>query len=68
LAQSNQGKALAVKPNINLLPPELQEVGIELVSLKQALEEANILVVLVDHKPFKALTRSKINTKFVVDT
>lgn len=68
LAQSNQGKVLAVEPNISHLPPKLQEAGIELVSLKKALEEANILVVLVDHKPFKALARSEINTKVVVDT
>ncbi|WP_297823823.1 UDP-N-acetyl-D-mannosamine dehydrogenase [uncultured Paraglaciecola sp.] len=68
LAQSNQGKILAVEPNISHLPPKLQEAGIELVSLKKALEEANILVVLVDHKPFKTLTHNDINTKVIMDT
>lgn len=68
LAQTNIGKVLAVEPNISTLPPKLQEAGIELVSLNKALKEANVLVVLVDHKPFKALTSTDINTKAVVDT
>ncbi|MFQ3189638.1 MAG: UDP-N-acetyl-D-mannosaminuronic acid dehydrogenase, partial [Paraglaciecola sp.] len=68
LAQADIGKVLAVEPNISSLPPKLQEAGIELASIESALEEANVLVVLVDHKPFKALTRNDINTKVVVDT
>ncbi|MDF2177318.1 UDP-N-acetyl-D-mannosamine dehydrogenase [Aliiglaciecola sp. CAU 1673] len=68
LATSNTGEILAVEPNIDTLPEHLQQAGIELVSLQSALEKANVLVVLVDHKPFKALTSNDINTKVVVDT
>jgi UDP-N-acetyl-D-mannosaminuronic acid dehydrogenase len=68
LAQADIGKVLAVEPNISSLPPKLQEAGIELASIESALKEANVLVVLVDHKPFKMITRNDINTKVVVDT
>ncbi|WP_340676900.1 UDP-N-acetyl-D-mannosamine dehydrogenase [Paraglaciecola sp.] len=68
LAKGSLGKILAVEPNISSLPPKLQEAGIELVSLNRALEEANVIVALVDHKHFKTLTRADINAKVVVDT
>ncbi|MBT1064859.1 UDP-N-acetyl-D-mannosamine dehydrogenase [Bowmanella sp. Y26] len=68
LANANIGQILAVEPNIQELPGKLQGQGVELVSLQQALEMANVLVVLVDHKPFKALHSNDINTKVVVDT
>ena len=68
LAQADIGKVLAVEPNINSLPAKLQETGIELTTIEYALKEANLLVVLVDHKPFKMITRNDINTKVVVDT
>jgi UDP-N-acetyl-D-mannosaminuronic acid dehydrogenase len=38
------------------------------VSLTAALERANVLLVLVDHKAFKALSINDVNTKVVVDT
>jgi UDP-N-acetyl-D-mannosaminuronic acid dehydrogenase len=68
LAQADVGKVLAVEPNISSLPAKLQETGIELTTIEYALKEANVLVVLVDHKPFKMITRNDINTKVVVDT
>ncbi|WP_438863400.1 UDP-N-acetyl-D-mannosamine dehydrogenase [Neptunicella sp.] len=68
LAKLNVGKILAVEPNIKTLPDKLSSQNVELTSLSDALEQANVLVVLVDHKPFKALTVADINTKVVVDT
>ncbi|MBN7827301.1 UDP-N-acetyl-D-mannosamine dehydrogenase [Bowmanella dokdonensis] len=68
LANANVGQILAVEPNIDCLPEKLQNKNIQLVSLPEALERANVLVVLVDHKPFKALSSNDINTKVVVDT
>ena len=64
----NIGEILAVEPNIQQLPEKLAEKGVELVSLTAALERANVLLVLVDHKPFKALSINDVNTKVVVDT
>lgn len=59
---------LAVEPNIKELPPALSELGVELVSLGQAIEKANIIVVLVDHKEFKAADRASLARKVVIDT
>lgn len=68
LAQSNIGRVIAVEPNITELPDNLKDAGVELLTLKDALEQANVLVGLVDHKPFKALTNPDIISKVVVDT
>jgi UDP-N-acetyl-D-mannosaminuronic acid dehydrogenase len=68
LAASNFAEVLAVEPNIKSLPANLEASNIELVSLSDALERANVLVVLVDHAEFKALSSDQINTKVVVDT
>ena len=57
-----------MEPNISELPIKLKEAGVELLTLKDALEQANVLVGLVDHKPFKALSNPDINSKVVVDT
>ncbi|MFT5676862.1 MAG: UDP-N-acetyl-D-mannosaminuronic acid dehydrogenase, partial [Paraglaciecola sp.] len=68
LAAANFAEVLAVEPNIKSLPANLETANIELVSLNDALERANVLVVLVDHAEFKALSSDQINTKVVVDT
>lgn len=68
LASMDVGEVLAVEPNIHQLPPSLLDAGVSLVSLQEALEKANVLVVLVDHNPFKSLTIDDVNTKLVVDT
>ena len=68
LASMNIGEILAVEPNIHQLPEKLAKKGVELVSLTAALERANVLLVLVDHKAFKALSINDVNTKVVVDT
>ncbi|CSB05180.1 UDP-N-acetyl-D-mannosamine dehydrogenase [Vibrio cholerae] len=39
-----------------------------MVSLERALELANIVVVLVDHKEFKAADKTEFAKKVVIDT
>ncbi|ENM3962594.1 UDP-N-acetyl-D-mannosamine dehydrogenase VpsB [Vibrio cholerae] len=68
LAESRVGQLLAVEPNITELPSKLAKQGIELVSLERALELANIVVVLVDHKEFKAADKTEFAKKVVIDT
>lgn len=41
-----------VEPNIHQLPKSLQHNNVTLASLEQALEEADVVCVLVKHKPF----------------
>lgn len=68
LAQKNVGEILAVEPNISELPQALIDGSVKLVDLPTAMQSANVLVVLVDHQSFKALTPADTNTKVVVDT
>ncbi len=68
LLQDNVGDILLVEPNIKQLPKKYAEHNARLTTLPQALERANVLVVLVDHKQFKTLHPVDVATKVVIDT
>jgi UDP-N-acetyl-D-mannosaminuronic acid dehydrogenase len=56
------GKVLAVEPNITLVPESLD---IELVSFREAQQNADIHVLLVDHKEF---IKENFKCEFLIDT
>jgi len=62
------GKLIAVEPNISELPRSLSESEIELNSFEQAIEKANVILVLVDHKQFKLADKTEFAKKVVIDT
>jgi len=62
------GEVLVVEPNIKTLPKALSEKGGKLVKLSEALENANTIVGLVNHKEFKKIPANTLNTKVVIDT
>lgn len=66
LCGSHPGPVLMVEPNVRELPESLENT--ELVSLEYALELADINVLLVDHKQFKAVDRRVLHGKKVIDT
>lgn len=68
LAEQGIGRVLAVEPNIQTLPAMLVRSGVELVRLEQALEQSNVVVVLVDHKQFKICGKSLLLSKVIIDT
>lgn len=68
LAEQGIGRILAVEPNIHDLPSALVNSGVELATLEQALEQANVVVVLVDHKQFKNCDKSLFLSKVMIDT
>jgi UDP-N-acetyl-D-mannosaminuronic acid dehydrogenase len=68
LAESEIGKVLVVEPNIRELPEKLKNTRAKLVNLKSAMEQANTIAVLVDHKEFKGIKNLYFNTKSVIDT
>jgi UDP-N-acetyl-D-mannosaminuronic acid dehydrogenase len=68
LASKNIGNILAVEPNIKSLPEDVVHAGVELSTLSNALEKANVVVILVDHKEFKAADKIQFATKVVIDT
>lgn len=67
ISEKFPGHLVVAEPNIAELPCTLASKA-TLVDFRQAVEEADIIIVLVDHKEFKAITRSSIETKTVIDT
>lgn len=59
LAEKYTNQILVVEPNLINLPTKLQNKAIHHVSLDQASQKADLLVLLVDHKEFK---KPPINT------
>ncbi len=68
LAGKNVGELIAVEPNIKQVPESLADKGVVHMSLHDALEHANIVLVLVDHKQFKAVDKLLLAAKVVIDT
>ncbi|AOZ71957.1 UDP-N-acetyl-D-mannosamine dehydrogenase [Boudabousia tangfeifanii] len=59
----------AVEPNITELPKKLAgNDKIKLVSLEDALNECEVIALLVDHAPFKELTLGQLEGKKLIDT
>lgn len=63
IAALHAGKVIAVEPNIHQLPSSLEQV--ELVTFEAAKVSADIHVLLVDHKEFKA---ESLDSPYLVDT
>lgn len=59
----HRGSVLAVEPNIQSLSLD----NIELVDLNDALAQADILVLLVDHTPFKKVSLEQISQRYIMD-
>ncbi|WFB02166.1 UDP-N-acetyl-D-mannosamine dehydrogenase [Campylobacter coli] len=60
LANECANQILAVEPNIKQLPLKLQDkTNIELVSLEQALDKADVIVILVKHREFIGMQSDK---------
>jgi UDP-N-acetyl-D-mannosaminuronic acid dehydrogenase len=67
-AMTENGEILCVEPHIGTLPPDLEGVaGVTLAGLDDALERADIVVLLVDHRVFKDLARERLGDKRVFD-
>lgn len=59
----HRGSVLAVEPNIQSLSLD----NIELIDLNDALAQADILVLLVDHTPFKKVSLEQISQRYIMD-
>lgn len=59
---------LVVEPNIRELPASLDGKNVRKADLNEAVEQADIVVLLVSHKQFSALDRRKINETIIIDT
>jgi UDP-N-acetyl-D-mannosaminuronic acid dehydrogenase len=63
----HQGQVLIVEPNIASLPDGFGDNS-RLVDSDTALQKADLLVMLTDHQPFKAITRESLIHYQIVDS
>jgi UDP-N-acetyl-D-mannosaminuronic acid dehydrogenase len=69
LADEGIGPLLVVEPNVDALPPSLTgRDNVTLVDERTALADADIVVGLVDHRSFRAISHSALDEKIVIDT
>lgn len=69
LADRNLGDILVVEPNIQELPKNLSgAANLRLVSANEALSQANIAVMLVNHKGFNDISLGQLADKQIIDT
>lgn len=60
---------LTVEPNISELPENLNKIpNVVLTELNSALRTAEVIVLLVDHKEFKAVSATALKGKTIIDT
>nr|WP_136166738.1 UDP-N-acetyl-D-mannosamine dehydrogenase [Brenneria sp. CFCC 11842]PWC14635.1 UDP-N-acetyl-D-mannosamine dehydrogenase [Brenneria sp. CFCC 11842] len=67
IAQWNAGATLVVEPNVRQLPAALAG-PVTLVDTDTALQQADVLVMLVDHRQFRAISPDDIKQNWVIDT
>ncbi|MGO2859792.1 MAG: UDP-N-acetyl-D-mannosamine dehydrogenase [Brevibacterium sp.] len=68
-AELPQATIMAVEPNIDALPAELDDCeNVTLTELNEAVKNADIVLLLVDHNEFTRLDRSLLAQKIVHDT
>ncbi|WP_292985056.1 UDP-N-acetyl-D-mannosamine dehydrogenase [Pantoea sp.] len=67
IAEWHSGTTWVVEPHIEQLADALADRA-ELVSCEQALAQADILVMLVDHRGFRAIDAADVQQNWIVDT
>ncbi|MDT3253264.1 UDP-N-acetyl-D-mannosamine dehydrogenase [Serratia sp. root2] len=67
IADWHVGDTWVVEPNVEQLPKSLAG-HVTLKALADALQQADVIVMLVDHKQFKAIKPEEITQSWVVDT
>jgi len=66
IAANHPGSVLAVEPNIDRLPEKWQ-TRLNLTSVETALACADVILLLVDHKQFKEISREQLQPLKIVD-
>ncbi|MFK3882077.1 UDP-N-acetyl-D-mannosamine dehydrogenase [Pantoea agglomerans] len=67
IAEWHSGTTWVVEPHIEQFADALADKAV-LVSAGQALEQADILVMLVDHRAFRAIDGASVQQNWIVDT
>jgi len=56
------------EPHIEELPKDLLELDVQLVKTEDAIEKADVVVLLVDHDYFKIVDKELLLSKIIIDT
>lgn len=65
----SNNRILAVEPNISALPSSLSKFdNVQLTEVKEAIDRADVVLLLVDHNEFIDLYGSELSNKTVIDT
>lgn len=69
LASRDIAEILVVEPHVDVLPPALHgSPNVQLVDMQTALAEADMLVLLVNHKAFSVVDQRKLEGRPLIDT
>ena len=67
IADWHSGKTWVVEPHVQQIPARLADEA-TLVSTEQALQQADLLVMLVDHHAFRTIDAESVRQQWIVDT
>jgi UDP-N-acetyl-D-mannosaminuronic acid dehydrogenase len=67
LVKQKVGRILIVEPHIAQLPAELEGIA-SLTDIELAIEQADIVLLLVDHKQFSRVRKEKLHGTVLIDT
>jgi len=68
LAREHSGQVLVAEPHLSSLPNSLVGERVTLVPTKEAIDRADVILMLVDHQCFKDINISTIGSRVLVDT
>lgn len=68
LAREHPGPVLVVEPHLDDLPHSLLGERVTLLPTDEAIERADVVVMLVDHQSFKQINPSSLGARVLVDT
>lgn len=68
LAQLKLANLLVVEPYVDYLPESLQDKTAEFSDLSEAVRQAEIILLLVDHQQFRDVDCALLSNKMIIDT
>lgn len=68
LARTYGPRVVAVEPFIKTLPDSLEGAGVRLLDALSAIDEASVIVLLVDHRQFRMNDPKQLRDKVIIDT
>lgn len=68
LARVHPGLVLVAEPHLSSLPHSLLGERVTLVPVDEAIDRADVIVMLVDHSAFKQIDFTAVDTRALVDT